>query len=348
MIAPPAVSSPKPFLENVWYMAAWSHEVGRDLLRRRLLGEPVLLLRKEDGQPVAMIDRCPHRFAPLSKGQRQADTIVCPYHGLTYDTAGVCVRNPFSNKIPAGAKVRTFPVAERDGIVWFWPGDPDKADEAAPPDFSVVVIDGMAPMTGLMPMKANYEYGTDNLMDLSHIEFVHKGTFAGRGVIFAGQHEVKVEGKRIRSNWWMPNIPAPAFTFAAYDPQTITDHWLDMRWDPPASMYLQVGACPAGGVREEAVILHQAHILTPETEETSHYFWATARLGPPSAEGDAMLAGLMEQAFGDEDKPIIEAAFANLDGTDFWDRKPISLGIDTGGTRARRMIQQLKKEEAAQ
>lgn len=342
------MSTLKPFLENVWYMAAWSHEVGNDLLRRRLVGEPVMLLRKEDGQAVAMVDRCPHRYAPLSKGERQADTIICPYHGLTYDTSGTCVRNPYSDKIPAGAKVRTFPVVERDGIVWFWPGDPEKADETTIPDFSVIVIDGHAPMTGLMPMRANYEYATDNLMDLSHIEFVHKGTFAGRGVIFAGEHEVKVEGRRLHSNWWMPNIPAPGHTLAVYDPEMITDHWLDMRWDPPASMYLQVGACPAGGNREEGIILHQAHILTPETEGTSHYFWATSRLGPPSAEGDAVLTGLMEQAFRDEDKPIIEAAYANLDAPDFWDRKPVSLGIDTGGTRARRKIQELKKEETAQ
>lgn len=342
------MSQPKPFLENIWYMAAWSHEVGEGLLRRRLLGEPVLLLRKEDGSPAAMIDRCPHRYAPLSAGVREGDTVVCPYHGLTFDTSGTCVRNPFSDQIPKTAKVHVFPVSERDGIVWFWPGNPEQADPASIPDFSMIVKDGDMPITGLMPMNANYEYGTDNLMDLSHIEFVHKGTFAGRGVIFAGEHEVKVEAGRLHSNWWMPKIPAPAHTFGIYDPEMITDHWLDMRWDPPASMYLQVGACPEGGNRSEGVIAHQAHILTPETVEKTHYFWATTRQGPPSEQGDAMIAGLMGQAFGEEDKPIIEAAYANLDGADFWDRKPVSLGIDTGGTRARRMIQKLKQEETTQ
>lgn len=336
----------KAFLENAWYMAAWSHEVGDALMRRRLLGEPVLLMRKADGTAVAMVDRCPHRFAPLSKGEREGDCVVCPYHGLTFDTDGKCVRNPFSDRIPAGTDLRTFPVVERDHIVWFWPGDPTKADEAEVPDFSPIVVDGHPPIAGVMPMDANYEYGTDNLMDLSHIEFVHKGTFAGRGVIFAGEHEVKVEGDRLHSNWWMPGIPAPSHTFGIYDPAMITDHWLDMRWDAPASMYLQVGACPKGGKRDEGVIAHQAHILTPETEGSTHYFWATTRHGPPSEEGDAFLAGLMGQAFGDEDKPIIEAAYANTDGADFWERKPVSLGIDTGGTRARRVIEKLKKEEA--
>ncbi|MED5546866.1 MAG: aromatic ring-hydroxylating dioxygenase subunit alpha [Pseudomonadota bacterium] len=337
----------KPFLENAWYMAAWSHEVGEDMLRRRLLGEPILLMRRQDGTAVALVDRCPHRYAPLSKGAREGDTIVCPYHGLTFDAAGQCVRNPFSEKIPAGAQLRSFPVVERDHIVWFWPGDPARAEDTPVPDFSAIVIDGHAPITGVMPMAANYEYGTDNLMDLSHIEFVHKGTFAGRGVIFAGTHEVKAQGDQLHSNWWMPAIPAPAHTFGIYDPAMITDHWLDMRWEAPASMYLQVGACPKGGERAEGVIAHQAHILTPETQGSSHYFWATTRQGPPSPEGDAMLAGLMGAAFGEEDKPIIEAAYANTDGADFWERKPLSLGIDTGGARARRIIEKRKKEEAA-
>ncbi|GAA5062489.1 aromatic ring-hydroxylating dioxygenase subunit alpha [Erythrobacter westpacificensis] len=338
----------QPFLENIWYMAAWSHEVGETMLHRRLLGEPVLLMRKTDGAAIAMIDRCPHRFAPLSQGERDGDCVTCPYHGLTFDSSGQCVRNPFSETIPTGAGVKTFPVAERNRIVWFWPGDPELADESAVPDFSAIVVDGHAPITGVMPMDANYEYGTDNLMDLSHIEFVHKGTFAGRGVIFAGEHELKVEGEQLHSNWWMPDIPAPAHTFGIYAPDMITDHWLDMRWNAPASMYLQVGACPAGGERDDGVIAHQAHILTPETEHSTHYFWATTRQGPPSEEGDAMIAGLMGQAFGDEDKPIIEAAFANTEGADFWDRKPVSLGIDQGGTRARRIIEKLKKDEAAQ
>lgn len=341
------MSAPKPFLENIWYMAGWSHEVAEKPLRRRLLGEPVMLLRKQDGSAVAMIDRCPHRYAPLSMGTREGDTVTCPYHGLTFDTSGACVHNPFSDKVPAAAKLRTFPVVERDNIVWFWPGDPDEADESAVPDFSATIVDGHAPITGLMPMAANYEYGTDNLMDLSHIEFVHKGTFAGRGVIFAGEHKVLADGDRLHSNWWMPKIPAPSHTMGIYDRDLITDHWLDMRWDPPASMYLQIGACPAGGRRDEGVIAHQAHILTPETVDSTHYFWATSRQGPPSEQGDAMLASLMGQAFSEEDEPIIEAAFANLDGADFWDKQPVSLGIDAGGTRARRMIQKLKKEEEA-
>lgn len=341
------MSKTSPFLRNCWYMAAWSHEVGGSMLRRRLLGEPVLLLRKQDGMVVAMVDRCPHRFAPLSMGRREGDTVRCPYHGLAFNMAGQCVHNPFAEKLPNGASVQTFPACEKDGIVWFWPGDTDAADESSIPRFDRIIFNGHAPITGLMPMRANYEFGTDNLMDLSHIEFVHQGSFAGHGVIFAGKHEVVTEDTRLHSNWWMPDVPAPSHTFGIYPREMRTDHWLEMRWDPPASMYLQVGACPAGEAREGGVIVHQGHILTPETVDSTHYFWATSRSGPPSEEGDAMLTALMEQAFAGEDKPIIEAAFANLGGVDFWGRRPVSLGIDAGGTRARRMIERLKALEEA-
>jgi vanillate O-demethylase monooxygenase subunit len=341
------MSEAAPFLRNAWYMAGWSHEVGDALLRRRLLGDPVLLFRKEDGSIAAMIDRCPHRYAPLSMGTRSGDTITCTYHGLKFDADGACVDNPFFEKLPK-TQLRTFPTAESDGIVWFWPGDADHADEAAIPDFSALFVEGQGdPLTGHLPMNAPYEFGTDNLMDLSHIEFVHKGSFAGRGVIFAGEHEVVTEGTRLHSNWWMPGVPAPGHTRGVYPPEMLTDHWLEMRWDPPASMLLEIGACPAGDERAGGVIVQQAHILTPETSESTHYFWATTRPGPPSDEGDRMLTALMGQAFSEEDKPIIEAAYANLDGVDFWDAGPVSLRVDAGGTRARRMIQKLTKEEEA-
>ena len=336
------------FLRNAWYMAAWSHEIGEILFRRRLLGEPMLLFRKQDGTVAAMVDRCPHRFAPLSLGTRDGDTVTCPYHGLSFNAAGECVRNPFSAALPKGTQVPAFHVAERDGIVWFWAGERERADESTIPDFSMLYVEGHgAPITGLMPMRADFEYGTDNLMDLSHIEFVHKGSFAGRGVIFAGEHSVLEEGDTLRSNWWMPDVPAPSHTFGIYDPEMRCDHWLEMRWDAPASMHLEIGGCPHGAERAGGVIVHQAHILTPETADTSHYFWATTRTMPPSEEGDAMLFGLMSQAFNEEDKPIIEAAFANMDGADFWDRKPAFLGIDAGGTRARRVLQKLIQKESA-
>jgi vanillate O-demethylase monooxygenase subunit len=339
------------YLNNAWYMAAWSEEVGDAFLRRRLLEQPVLLFRRQDGTAAALTDRCPHRFAPLSAGTRDGDTVRCAYHGLTFDAAGQCVRNPFSDVIPKGASVRSWPVREQDGIIWLWAGEPDRADATLIPDFGQLADrDGVPPLRGYMPMNAPYEFATDNLMDLSHIEFVHRGSFAGAGVIFAGEHEVRQDGDLLHSNWWMPNVAAPPHTFGIYERGMPTDHWLDMRWIAPASMLLEVGATPVGASRPEGVIVHQAHIITPESAGTAHYFWATTRAGDgrPDEQGDAMLRALMSQAFNDEDKPIIEASYANLDGRDFWEARPIFLGIDAGGTRARRLLQRMIDSERTQ
>jgi phenylpropionate dioxygenase-like ring-hydroxylating dioxygenase large terminal subunit len=326
------------FVKNVWYMAAWSSEVGESLFRRQLLGRQIVLFRKRDGDIAALDDRCPHRFAPLSMGELKDDTLRCAYHGLQFNPEGACIYNPFADTIPRNAWVRPWYVTERDGIVWLWNGETATADDAAIPDFSAIAGAG-TPLHGYMPMAANYEYGTDNLLDLSHIEFVHKGSFAGNGVIFAGKHEVIETDEVIHSNWWMPGVLAPPHTQGVFPPDLITDHWLEMRWQAPANMYLQIGATPAGTSRGEGCVVHQAHILTPATEGTTHYFWASSRATEhvdPAM--DEFVKGLLQQAFNEEDKPIIEAAFANLDGEQFRDQPPVSLGVDAAGIRARRKI----------
>jgi phenylpropionate dioxygenase-like ring-hydroxylating dioxygenase large terminal subunit len=337
------------YLKNVWYVAGWSEELSDQLLSRRLFDRQILLYRKADNTIAALADRCPHRFAPLSLGTRSGDAVQCGYHGLTFDGSGACIHNPFSDKIPAAARVQSWAVVERYDIIWLWGGDPAEAEYALIPDFSMIQnSEAVKAVHGYTLIEAPYEFATDNLMDLSHIEFVHKGTFAGAGVIFAGTHEVIEQGDTLRSNWWMPSVKAPSHTIGIYPPEMICDHWLDMRWDAPASMHLEIGATPVGKPRETGVIVQQCHIITPASATTAHYFWASTRMHDlDSTEVDRFLLQLFGQAFDDEDKPIIKAAFDNLEGNDFWDARPLSLGIDAGGTRARRKVQAMLKAESA-
>jgi phenylpropionate dioxygenase-like ring-hydroxylating dioxygenase large terminal subunit len=337
------------FLKNAWYMAGWSEELSDQLLSRRIFDRQIVLFRKQDCSIAALADRCPHRFAPLSLGEKVGDAIQCGYHGLTFNGAGACIRNPFSDKIPDAAKVQSWAVVERHDMIWLWGGDPADADPESIPDFGMVANSAtVRAVHGYTLIEAPYEFATDNLMDLSHIEFVHKGSFAGAGVIFAGTHEVIEEGDALRSNWWMPGVPAPSHTTGIYPPDMICDHWLDMRWNAPASMHLEIGATPAGQPRDDGVIVQQCHIVTPASATTAHYFWASTREHDLDNAGvDGFLRQLFGQAFDEEDKPMIKAAYDNLEGQDFWDSKPLSLGIDAGGTRARRKIQAMLKAEAA-
>ncbi|NMN04542.1 MULTISPECIES: aromatic ring-hydroxylating dioxygenase subunit alpha [unclassified Novosphingobium] len=337
------------FLRKAWYMAGWADEIGEAGLARRIAGRPTFLYRLADGNIAALLDRCPHRFAPLSKGTRDGDRVVCGYHGLAFTPDGHCAHNPFAARIPAGSDIPAFAVAERDGIAWVWGDEPSTADPALIPDFGFIPDTAHSrTVRGYTLMQANYEYGTDNLLDLSHIEFVHKGTFAGQGVIFAGQHSVTVEADTLHSNWWMPDIAPPSVAYGIFPPDAKVDHWLDMRWNAPASMRLHVGVAPHGAPREAGFEVPQAHILTPADEHSTHYFWSTTRFNDLDDAGvDAMLKALFGEAFDLEDKPMIEAAYDNVRGRDFWQEKPLSLGIDQGGTRARRILEKMRAQERA-
>src|SRR3954462_4679144 len=116
------------FARNQWYVAAYGREVGRDLLARTVLGEPLVLYRTEAGEVVALADRCVHRRFPLSESRLDGDRVVCGYHGFTYDTSGACVYVPGQKRIPRTARVASYPVVERDALIWVWIGDPALAD----------------------------------------------------------------------------------------------------------------------------------------------------------------------------------------------------------------------------
>lgn len=330
------------FVRNAWYMAAWESEInGRDLFTRTLLGEPRLVFRKSDGVGYFMLnDRCPHRFAPLSKGKRDGDRVACGYHGLTFDADGRCVKNPFSKTIPPRANVTAFPAVARHSIVWFWPGDPQEANPDLIPDFSF--LNGPKPVSRRwMRMQANYEILTDNLMDLSHAEFVHAETFKTDGAILTGTHKVTEQADGgIRSDWWMANATA-SFNNQGLPEDSLVDKWLDMCWYAPASMWLEVGMTPAGKPRSAAPgkPMLNPHIVTPETDSSSHYFY-TCDPGPESE-------AFADRVFETEDKPMLEAVQRAMADRDFWEMKPAILSVDAGALRARQRLQKMREDEEA-
>src|SRR6266481_4355791 len=158
------------FLKNAWYAAAWSDEVGRHLLRRVIMGQAILFYRKEDGTAVALTNRCAHRFAPLHLGKLEGDTVSCPYHALRYDSSGKCVFNPNGDQRIPAAQLRTYALVERYGVLWIWPGDSTRADAGRIPDLSFLEDRvRYTPVTGLLHVRANYRYITDNLVDNAHV-----------------------------------------------------------------------------------------------------------------------------------------------------------------------------------
>jgi len=191
----------QPVLRNEWYVVAFSHEVdtARPLLRY-CCGDRIVLFRSANGAAAALYDRCPHRGSPLSLGKIAEDTLQCAYHGFRYDASGQCVRVPSQAAIVPELSVRSYPVVEKGGFVWLWPGASEAADPGLLPDCSEFGLDrpGWSAKPYLMlAIKANYSLLFENLLDTSHISFLH-GTALDGGRMATSTFLIESEGKIVR------------------------------------------------------------------------------------------------------------------------------------------------------
>jgi vanillate O-demethylase monooxygenase subunit len=341
-----------PFLRNAWYVAAWAGELApTTLLRRRLLGEYYVLFRDGAGTPKALVDRCPHRFAPLSKGKIVGDgaTIQCGYHGLQFSSDGRCVHNPHG-PVPHKMAIRALPLVEKYSAIWAWLGEPGTADPALIPHYDFLVPETHAVACDRITIEGHYELETDNIMDLSHIEYMHP--MFSSPAVSQGRFECVLDGDTVWSKRLMTNDDLPPFLHAAFGfaPGQKADRWLNVRWDAPACMALWAGAVESGRPQEEGRVVPGAHIFTPETENSTHYFFATSF--PWSAGPNAMqlaLAGNVAATgvFTHEDKPMIEAQADNMQGHEFWSMNPMLLSIDAAAVRTRRILAKKIAQENA-
>ena len=340
----PGFPSVPSFLRNCWYAAAWAEEVGTELFGRTICEEKIVLFRKEAGDIAALSGVCPHRFAPLERGQLlDGDRLQCPYHGLEFGADGACVANPHG-ALPRRVRLSTFPAVERYSLIWIWFGEAELADPALIPDFSCLTDPRYRTIRGKLNTNAHFELITDNLLDLSHVAYVHRGGL-GSDAVKDGQHEVSQEGMTIHSNRWCPDgAPSPVWGALFGNYTANVDHWLNMRWDAPSIMLLDVGIAPAGRDRSEGITVPGTHILTPETETSTHYFWAASRdFALDDDELDVSLRAAIEHAFVNEDKPMIEEVQRNMKGRSFDELRPPILSFDTGAIRARRVLADLRR-----
>lgn len=344
-----APGSDAQFIRNTWYVAAWDREVTRKPAGYIFLNEPVVLFRKEDGTPVALEDRCAHRRLPLSKGYLEKDAIVCGYHGVTYDCAGNGVHVPGQKSIPSWARVRSYPVVEKYKCVWIWMGDRNKADESLIPDFHWADNPGWGEKNRLY-VQCNYQLINDNLTDLSHLGYVHAANVGTTDLAEHGEVETKVHGNTVVVERWTMNKPPPKAYVEAGGFVGNIDRWQISEFTPPAYFKLTFGAAPAGtGARSGGedrkrwgyVVRQWA---TPETERTTHYFWAIAH--DYGIDRDPEMAKLfypkMHEIVG-EDVAAIEAQQKCID---LDPGAPVgAISADAGLIEARRVISRLLADE---
>lgn len=329
------------YLKNGWYCAALSEEIGTRPSARRLLDLPVLLVRDSQGAVRAMSDMCPHRFAPLHKGVPDGDSVTCPYHGLRFDFNGNCTHNPHGDGgIPASAKLRTYPVVERHSVIWFWPGDPALADPNVIPDLRLFPT----MVSGHLQMPLDYRLIIDNLLDLSHAPFLHGNTISP-----VGKREAKfdVTDDAINCHYLMRDVATPAVQTAVYD-KPRGDFYSEIEWVAPTNLRQRVAMVEAGAPADDGANMRAAHLITPETATSSHYFWLTSRnRRTDDLALNEVIRTLAEKAFTTEDEPMIEACQNYMDGHEFFSLKPVYLQTDYAGTRCRRILEKLIASERA-
>jgi len=333
------------FLRNYWYVCAWSHEIVRKIMPRRILDEPIILYRTEGGAAVALADMCCHRQLPLSFGTLVGDTVQCGYHGFTYDASGQCVRIPGQSQVPANARVRRYPLVERWGFAWVWMGDPAHADESKIPRAHWMSEPGWTAVGDLLPLACRSDLIRDNLLDLSHVTFVHQATI---GTTMVAETPVVTEPGEasVRVVRAMKDIEPPPMFVRMGGFTGRVDRWQIIDWTPPANIVIEAKALPTGtNDWSKGVITEVINFITPETPHSCHYFWAQARNFATENMGlSKVLHADVTRTFL-EDKDIVEAQETRM--RQFPDFETVDARFDSGVAHCRRIVKRLMAEEAA-
>ena len=342
------------FIKNAWYVACTPDDFQDKPLGRKICGESMVFYRGAQGQAVALEDFCPHRGAPLSLGFVKDGNLVCGYHGLEMGCEGKTIAMP-GQRVRGFPAIRSFPVVERYGFVWVWPGQADKASEDLIPKFEFFDNPAWAYGGGLYHIACDYRLMVDNLMDLTHETYVHASTI-GQKEIDEVPCVTKTEGDHVTTSRFMEKITAPPFWKMALRGNKLADdvpvdRWQICHFTPPSHVMIEVGVAHAGhggyhapdNVKAYSVVVD---FITPETETSIWYFWGMARKFQPQ---DAALTASIREGQGkifSEDLQMLELQQKNLLAHPT--RELLKLNIDAGGVQSRRVIDRWLAQEMAQ
>jgi vanillate O-demethylase monooxygenase subunit len=334
------------FPKNTWYVACTPDEIADKPLGRTIAGEALVIYRAAGGV-AALEDFCPHRGAPLSLGRVCEGKLVCGYHGLEMGCDGKTIAMP-NQRVRGFPAIRAYPVVERHGFIWVWPGDAAQADAALIPELHWAHHPDWAYGGGLYHIRCDYRLMIDNLMDLTHETYVHANSI-GQKEIDEAAPVTKVEGEHVITSRHMEGILAPPFWQMALrgnglpDDQPV-DRWQICHFTPPSHVMIEVGVALAGRGGYHADPKDKASsivvdFITPETETSIWYFWGMARNFQPH---DEALTAKIREGQGkifSEDLAMLEGQQANL--LRHPGRKLLGLNTDAGGVQARRILDRL-------
>lgn len=161
---------------NHWYPAGWSAQLKPGQVMPLVIwNQRIAVYRDVDGQLHALEDVCPHKGVALHKGEVIGKHLACRYHGWEFDGKGDCVNIPYlskGQKLPC-ASAQTYPIQERYGLLWVFPGDPALADEQHPPEVPEYSQPGWLDVPITAHFKAHFSICNENAMDVFH-GFLHE------------------------------------------------------------------------------------------------------------------------------------------------------------------------------
>ena len=329
------------FLRNCWYIAAWSRDIGRNLVARTMLGDNVVLYRQRDGGVVVLEDACPHRKFPLSMGRLLGDIVECGYHGMQFDCSGACVLAPTQKRIPPNARVRSYPVVEKWGFVWVWMGESDQADESR--IYEVSDFDnpdwGMTE-GGTLDIDCHYLWVTDNLLDPSHVAWVHRSSFAAPGTADVPL-QIDTSDDGVVVSRWISNQTLPAYYAPLVKFEGNCDRMQHYEVRMPSicinrSIFTPVGT---GGdpeqLDEKAYMMVSYNFMTPIDENRTTYYWFQRYNTDPDDAGIAVRLNEGAMMAFNEDREVLEAVHTGMNSKI---SPSLNLGLDAGSAYFRRML----------
>ncbi|MBL0421632.1 aromatic ring-hydroxylating dioxygenase subunit alpha [Ramlibacter sp. AW1] len=342
----PATSGIASFPRDQWYMAGFGSELSDKPVGRTFLNDKVVMFRTADGQVAALEDRCCHRTLPLSCGTLETTGLRCGYHGMLYAPDGQCLEIPGQDRVPAKARVRSYHLVEKNQLLWIWmPAQEGGAPTREAPDYPWHDHPDYKWGGGHYHYRAPWQLIHDNLMDLSHLGYVHLKTIGGNARLHMNAPmKVTAEGDTVKVVRHMPGSVPPPTYLAAWPFGAACDRWQEIEFHV-SHLRIWTGAALPGTASLEDPQRHGFHMrglhgITPETQETCHYFWSMSSNQHPDMPDTSQEVVDQTRFTFDEDRLVIEAQWENIRA--FGPRAEwIDIHVDVGANRARRIVQRL-------
>jgi phenylpropionate dioxygenase-like ring-hydroxylating dioxygenase large terminal subunit len=259
-------------------------------------------------------------------------------------------RHSCARPLPERARVRSYPLVERYGWAWIWLGEPALADPESIPDFHWLGDPAYAATGTTNHVRANYELVTDNLLDLSHVGFVHGTTIGNNEMGNKGKITSERTEKGVRvTRWVIDCAPPPTYCkTGAMTPDDRIDRWQVIDFAAPCFVTIYAGGAQTGtgapeGNRVGGLGTWVMNAMTPETMSSTHYYWAIGRDFRADNPGLTEILHRELAAAFDQDKHILELQQAAIDR--FSNPPSIDILADAGGIQARRIVRQRIKAE---